>query len=203
MQELLPGVFHWKAFHEGIGMDVGSHFVRAGEAGALIDPMEPPAGTDAVGRLGSPSTIVLSNRHHWRHSDRFVDAFGCSVRCHRAGLHEFDDGREVQPLDLGDAPAPGITALEMGGICDDDTALHIAAGHGAILFADALIRYGDSLSFVPDELIGADAEAAKRKMTESMRALLDVDFDSLLFAHGEPLIGGGRAALREFVERST
>jgi len=35
----------------------------------------------------------------------------------------------------------------------------------------------------------------------ALRRLLDLDFDSLLFAHGEPLIGGGRAALREFVAR--
>ena len=28
---------------------------------------------------------------------------------------------------------------------------------------------------------------------------LHLDFDNLLFAHGEPLIGDGRIALREFV----
>jgi len=36
-------------------------------------------------------------------------------------------------------------------------------------------------------------------LRESLRRLLELDFDSLLFAHGEPLIGGGRAALREFL----
>jgi glyoxylase-like metal-dependent hydrolase (beta-lactamase superfamily II) len=36
-------------------------------------------------------------------------------------------------------------------------------------------------------------------LRESLRRLLDLDFDNLLFAHGEPLIGGGRVALREFV----
>lgn len=34
---------------------------------------------------------------------------------------------------------------------------------------------------------------------EGRRGLLDLDFDNLLFAHGEPLIGGGEVALREFV----
>jgi hypothetical protein len=33
-------------------------------------------------------------------------------------------------------------------------------------------------------------------------ALLDLDFDNLLFAHGEPLIGGGRIALRQFIADS-
>ncbi len=34
-----------------------------------------------------------------------------------------------------------------------------------------------------------------------MRGLLTRDFDHLLFAHGEPLIGGGKAALRDFLQR--
>jgi hypothetical protein len=29
---------------------------------------------------------------------------------------------------------------------------------------------------------------------------MDIEFDHLLFAHGEPLVGGGREALRRFAE---
>jgi hypothetical protein len=29
--------------------------------------------------------------------------------------------------------------------------------------------------------------------------LLELEFDCLLLAHGEPLVGGGKRALREFV----
>jgi hypothetical protein len=35
-----------------------------------------------------------------------------------------------------------------------------------------------------------------------LRGLLTRDFDHLLFAHGEPLIGGGRAALRRFLREA-
>jgi len=38
-------------------------------------------------------------------------------------------------------------------------------------------------------------------LRESLRALLDLDYDSLLFAHGDPFIGGAKAALREFTSR--
>jgi hypothetical protein len=33
----------------------------------------------------------------------------------------------------------------------------------------------------------------------SLTELLAVDFDTLLFAHGEPIVGGGKQALREFL----
>jgi hypothetical protein len=36
-------------------------------------------------------------------------------------------------------------------------------------------------------------------LRDSLRRLLELDFDHLLFAHGEPLVGEGKAALREFV----
>ena len=56
----------------------------------------------------------------------------------------------------------------------------------------------DGLGFVSDGLIGDDPESVKATIRERATALLDLDFDHLLFAHGEPVIGGGKEALRAF-----
>jgi hypothetical protein len=198
MNEVLPGVLHWTTHHEGIGMQVHSHF--AVEAAALIDPRVPEGGVEEVARYGRPDRILLSNRHHLRHSEQFASTFGCPIRCHEAGIHEFGDGPEVQPFRFGDEVAPGITALEMGALTPEDTAFRLEAGPGALLFADGLIRGGDgALAFVPDSLMGDDPETVKRGLRESLRRLLDEDFDALLFAHGEPMPEGGHGALRAFV----
>lgn len=195
MQEILPGVWHWTAFHEGIRQPVSSHYVEA--AGTLIDPMVPEEGVEWFNdRERPPERVLLSNRHHYRHSDRF----GLPVLCVSEGLHEFEGtDRVVEGFDFGDEPAPGIRALDVGAICPDDTALLIAAGEGALLFADGLIRMGDRLAFVPDFLMGDDPEAVKMGLRESLERLLDQPFDHLLFAHGEPLIGGAKPALRGFL----
>jgi glyoxylase-like metal-dependent hydrolase (beta-lactamase superfamily II) len=96
--------------------------------------------------------------------------------------------------------APGIVALEVDAICPEDTALHVEAGEGLLAFADGLIRSGDgSLAFVPDFLMGDDPGEVKRGLRDALRRLVELDFDSLLFAHGEPLVGGGKSALRAFV----
>ncbi|MEA2383773.1 MAG: hypothetical protein QOH72_3744 [Solirubrobacteraceae bacterium] len=198
MNEVLPGVLHWTTHHEGIGAQVHSHF--AVEAAALIDPRLPDGGVDEVARYGRPDRILLSNRHHLRHSEELAAAFGCPIRCHEAGLHEFGDGPEVQPFRFGDEVAPGIVALEMGALTPEDTVFRLDAGPGALLFADGLIRGDDgALAFVPDWLMGDDPEAVKRGLHESLRRLLDEDFDALLFAHGEPMPEGGHDALRAFV----
>jgi hypothetical protein len=198
MQEVLPGVLHWTTHHEGIGQPVHSHF--AVEAAALIDPRVPEGGVEEVARYGRPDRILLSNRHHLRHSECFAEAFNCPIRCHEAGLHEFGDGPDVQGFRFGEEVAPGIRALEMGALTPEDTAFHLSSGPGALLFADGLIRTGNGgLRFVSDPLMGDDPEGVKRGLRTSLRRLLDEDFDALLFAHGEPMPSGGHAALRAFV----
>ena len=115
-------------------------------------------------------------------------------------MHEFECGPKVEGFAFGEELAPGITAHQLGAICPDDTAPHIRTGGGALAFADGLTRpRGGGLAFVPGFLMGDDPSAVRAGLHETLRGLLDLDFDSLLFAHGEPLIGGGKVALREFV----
>src|SRR5262249_29439139 len=92
-------------------------------------------------------------------------------------------------------------AREVGAICPDDTALQIVAGDGTLAFADGLTRLGDgSLDFFSDSLLGDDPEEVKEGLVDAFRDLLELDFDTLLFAHGEPLVCGRKAALRRFVD---
>jgi hypothetical protein len=191
MDEIADGLFHWSAFYEGIGQDVHSHFHAP--SGTLFDPMEPAEGLGWFAR--APQRIVMSNRHHWRHIPRFVDAFGVPVLCHEAGLYDLPD--TVHGFAWGDRLAPGVTALEVGVLCPEETAVHI---DDALLFADSVVRARDGeLAFVPDELLGDDPAAVRAGLRDRFRALAaEVDFDALLMAHGEPIVSGGRAALRAF-----
>lgn len=196
MKEILPGLYHWTAFHEGIGMDVSSYYVP--DSGVLLDPMLPAGGIDWF-RSNQPEVILLTNRHHYRKSDAFREAFGCPVRCHQSGLHEFEGGPQVEGFSFGDEVAPGIVALEMNAICPDDSVLRIGVGEGALAFADALVHWrAGEIGFVPDRFMD-EPEATKRGIRESTRRLMDQDFDTLLFAHGEPVVGGGRDALEDFL----
>ena len=196
MNEILPGVAHWKARHPNIGADVSSYYLI--EEGVLIDPMEPADGLDWFRGESEPRYVLLSNRHHYRDASKFVEAFGCSVHASRPGMHEFTSGEPVEPFDFGDDLPGGVKAYEAGAICPDDSVFHIPA-HSTLSVADGVINY-DGLGFVPEEHLGDDAEATKRAIRESYARLLDLEFDNLLIAHGEPVVGGAKEALREFAE---
>ena len=45
-----------------------------------------------------------------------------------------------------------------------------------------------------------DPEQTKRRLRAAYERLLELDFDPLLLAHGDPVVGGARDALREFVD---
>jgi hypothetical protein len=207
MREIIPGVFHWTALHPRIHHEVSSYFLR--DAGVLIDPLLPEAGFeqghDAVEWLreqGPPTAILLSNRHHYRSSGRLVDVFGIPVRASEPGMHEFTLRQGVEPFRFGDRLPGEAIAHEVDAICPDETAFEIPSVR-AIVLADGLVRMGSMdapVGFVPDNLIGENPEQVKAGLLDAFRRLLELDFDSLLLAHGLPLVGDGKERLREFVE---
>jgi hypothetical protein len=197
VEEIVDGVFHWKALHPDLKFEVGCHFIAG--SGTAIDPLIPPSeGIEWFDGRGL-ERIVLSNRHHLRQAPELAERFGAPILCHEAGLHQFGGGPKVEGFAFGDRVADDVVALEMDAICPEDTVLLIECGGGALLFADSLIHYGE-VGFVPDELIGDDPESVKRRIRGRSASLLDQEFAHLLFAHGEPLLGTGREALRRVAE---
>lgn len=192
MNEIGPGIVHWTARHPRIGVDVSSYLLP--EERVLLDPMLPAGGIDAVEGFARPRAILLTNRHHYRDSDDFVAAFGCSVHCHRSGLHEFGPGTDVEPFDFGDELPGGIVAHEVGAICPDESALHVPARR-ALACADGLIHYGGEPGFVPDDLMGDDPEEVKDGLRGAYARLAELDVENLLLAHGKPIVGGAREVL--------
>ena len=54
---------------------------------------------------------------------------------------------------------------------------------------------------MPDGLLGEDPEQVRADITAAVRGLLDTqEFEHVLFAHGDPVVGGGREALAALVQ---
>lgn len=202
MKEILPGVFHWTTFHEGIQEYVHSYYIEATNPAILIDPRIPADGLHWFDGHKTPKHIYLTNRHHYRHSGQFAETFGCTVWCHKAGLHEYTHGEKVEGFEHGEELPGKVKALEVGVLCPEETALYIPLSGGIMALGDAIVRDERSqLAFVADYLMGDDPEAVKQGLRQVFQEHLRRKFDHLLLAHGKPVIGNARGVLREFLER--
>ena len=198
VRELLPGLYGWSTMYDKIGSRVHSHLVAS--AGVVIDPRVPAGGFEAVPER--PQQVVLTSGNHLRDAVEFANHFdGIPIRALRAADDRLGGSPELATFGGGDEVAPGVTAIDVGVLSADETALHLTEVEGgAIALADGLVRFGGRLTYVPDGLMGDDPEGVKAGLTEKLRALLERDFDTLLFAHGDPIVGGAKAELRAFVE---
>ena len=201
MRQLLPSLYHWQAFNPDIKHNVDSYYVSL-EPPVLIDPMIPDEGIDWFAQHGAPAHIYMTNRLHDRHCQAYIDRYGVTVWCHRAGLHEFGDGSlTVTPFEHGDELPGGVKAIEVGVLCPEETALLIPVAEGVLAIGDALIRWEGKVGFVPDPLLGDDPPAIRAGIRDAfLRICGDFEFDHLIFAHGEPVVGGGKALLQRYLE---
>lgn len=208
-REIRPGLFHWTAPHPDIRTDVSSYLVAT--ARVVLDPLLPAGGIDWLREHGPPEHVVMTNRLHWRQSSEIVAELGCTVWCpevgraHLAGRAGADRVRGYRP---GDELPGGITAHEVGAICADEMALLVPLEDGTCLaVADGVVRMGEGgrgdgpLSFVPDALLvddPAELDAVKDGLRAACRRLCELEWDTLLLAHGFPVVGDGREQLRAF-----
>jgi hypothetical protein len=199
MRELVPGIHHWKTYRDTIGAPVSSYWIEA--VGIVIDPMVPEEGLDAFrqARIG-PQQVVLTTGLHDRHAERFAEEFSIPIRAPKEAAERIGDRFGFGPYTDHRELAPGVRAVHIGVLCDDEYALHITEPEGAIVVADAVHNYGDTLSFFSDDLLGDDAQEVKRGLKQQLWTLLQRDFEHLLFTHGDPILRHGKRALREFVK---
>jgi hypothetical protein len=203
MNEILPGVWHWTTPNPSIGgTPVSSYWLDAG--GVLIDPLLPAEAGESwlETRSNAPQAVVLTNRHHYRDSERIHARFDCPVLVPAAGLHQFTDDQPVVGYQPGDELPGGLVAFTIGALSPDEGGLWLQSP-SAIWVGDTLVRSATDpaspVGWVIDSLMD-DPPATKAALVGAFeRVLAEHPFDHLMLAHGLPLIGDGRSELERLV----
>jgi hypothetical protein len=197
LKELSPGLWHWRALHPGIGAEVSSYYLR--DERVLIDPMIPEEGLGWFSDF-PPEHALLTSRHHDRHAWRFQKAFDCRIHCGAEAVEELRSRGPIEGFAFGADLPGGITACEIGAVFPEETALHIPR-HRALACGDGAVRHPrrEGLTFIPEAYMNNPAET-KPQLRRSYRTLLNLDFDVLLLAHGDPITEDGKQVLQAFAE---
>jgi len=196
MQELLPGVFHYRVWRPGSFRGVsfnGTYLVREAGERVLIDP--PPLNAwelEHLDALGAPSLILITNANHVRAAAELRERTGAKLL-----VPEADAGRIEVEVDGTFAPGEVVAGLEVIGLSDQKTPGESAlydAERKLMILGDALIGTpGGALSLLPDAKF-QDPAAAR----VGLRVLLEREVEALVLGDGESLLRGVRDALLSF-----
>jgi len=191
VEEIAPGLWHWTALRETIGKEVSSYYLAAERV--VIDPMLPADRPDWF----RPEHAILTCRHHSRDTWNL----GLAPWVVEQGAHELDGHGQFRTYAWGDELPGGIVACEVDALSPDETALHIPA-HRALAVGDGVVRWEgiSGLTFVPDFLMD-DPEETRAGLRRAYGSLLDeLEFDHLLLAHGNPVVGDAEKQLRALLQ---
>jgi hypothetical protein len=217
MEQLTDGLWRWTArhpeWHPGeFGAEVACFAAQAGDTTLLIDPLLPPdpdPDREGVletieGTLGERLAILITVPYHVRSAEelwrRYRGDAETTIHGHPACAKRLDDRsafREIEP----DTPLPaGVTAHTIGKPRRHETPLHLPS-HEALVFGDAVAETDGRLVVWTSEKVDSKVERFYReRFNPTLEPLLELDFDNVLVTHGQPVLGGGKRALRRALD---
>jgi glyoxylase-like metal-dependent hydrolase (beta-lactamase superfamily II) len=195
MNEIVPDAFTWAWFSEPHGYNFNGHLVRHPEGNLCIDPVPPDEGDLAeIVRIGV-AKILLTNRNHSRAANLIRTRTAAKTLIHRDdAAHAKSQGAEIDgELAVGQRIGP-LTIVAVPGKSPGEVALHWPERR-LLIVGDAVIGNLPGQCGLLREKVMDDPARLKA----SVRKLLDLEFDALLFGDGVSILHDAKARLRELV----
>ncbi|HEX5894902.1 MAG TPA: hypothetical protein VFY47_01155 [Thermoleophilaceae bacterium] len=213
MDELTEGLWRWTArhpeWHPGeFGAEVASFAAQAGDDTLLIDPLLPPEPDEVLrtidGALGDRLAILITIPYHVRSAEqlwrRYRGEAETTIHGHPAAAKRLDDRSAFREIEPGALLPGGVTAHAIGKPRRYETPLHLPS-HDALVFGDAVAEVDGRLVVWTSKKVDAKVERFHReRFNPTLEPLLELDFDRVLVTHGEPLLSGGKRALRRALD---
>ena len=195
MRELLPGVLTWSWHSPPHGYDFNGYLLELPDGNLCIDPVEAPAEVVAELARRGVARVLLTNRNHVRDANRIRSRTGARVAIHPDDApHARNQGAEIdQELHTGERIGP-LAVIGVPGKSPGEVAFHWPARR--------LLVVGDAVIGSPPGACGLLRDKVMDdppRLRESVRRLLELDFDALLVGDGVPILSGAKDRLRELV----
>jgi hypothetical protein len=209
MEKLTEGLWRWTArhpeWHPGeFGAEVASFAAQAGDDTLLIDPLLPPERDEVLqtieGTLGDRLAILITIPYHVRSAEelwqRYRKDAETTIHGHAAAAKRLQDRSAFREIEPG-VPLPGgVTAHTIGKPRRYEMPLHLPS-HDALAFGDAVAEADGRLVVWSSDKVDVKVERFYReRFNPTLEPLLELEFDSVLVTHGQPLLGGAKRALR-------
>jgi len=191
MREIVEDVMTWPWFSEPHGYDFNGHLLRLPEGNIAIDPVKPTDEDLAIILGEGVARILITNRNHSRAANLIRQRTGAATAIHPADAdHARAQETEVDgTLDVGERIGP-LEVVDASGKSPGEVALFWPE-RKILIVGDAVIgKPPGSCGVLPERVMDDPA-----RLRTSVRALMDLDFDTLLVGDGVSILGGAKARL--------
>lgn len=196
MHEILADIFTWSWFSEPHGYNFNGYLVRHAQGNLCIDPVEPGERNLVEIERTGVARILLTNRNHSRASNAVREHTGAPIFIHPDDASHARNQGTVNDGELrtGEQIGP-LTVIGVPGKSPGEVVLHWPERR-LLFVGDAVVGNPPGQCALLREKVMDDPA----RLRGSVRSLLDLDFDALLFGDGVPILDGAKARLAELVE---
>jgi len=196
MQEILTDILTWTWFSEPHGYNFNGYLVRHAAGNFCVDPVQLDEQDLAEIERAGVAKILLTNRNHSRASMIVRERTGAPILIHPDDAsHALGQGAVIDgDLLIGDNVGP-LVIEPAPGKSPGEVVLHWPERQ--------LLFVGDAIVGNPPGKCGMLREKVMDdppRLRQSVRNLLELDFDALLFGDGTPILHDAKARLRELVD---
>ncbi len=196
MQEIVSDIFTWPWFSEPHGYNFNGFLVRHAGGNLCIDPAEPTQeGLEEIVQHGV-IRVLLTNRNHVRACNQVRTRTGARTAIHPDdAAYARGQGAELDDeLQVGEKIGP-LAVVGVPGKSPGEVVLHWPERR-LLIVGDAVIGNPPGHCGFLRERVMDDPP----RLRESVRKLLDLDFDILLLGDGESILQDAKERLRELVD---
>jgi len=193
---LLPGLFVWREYDSAVKAELFSSAIVTSTGLYIVDPI--PLVRERIAELMDVvpvSGVIVTNSNHRRAASDYANMFVAPIFAHAKSfperelpcLIEIDDGQRI---------GNELEVVTIDGAPPGEIALYHSPGGGTLIVGDALINFEPyGFTFLPRKYC-----RNQKEMLRSLRKLLGLEVERMLFAHGTPLVSGASARLRQLLD---
>jgi glyoxylase-like metal-dependent hydrolase (beta-lactamase superfamily II) len=196
-QTLGDGIYHWSVYEPSVKCEIGCTALKLGNGLVVIDPVRlaDPAWKEILA-VAPLRAILLTNGNHVRDAGALRQAHNVPVV---VAPETRRDITELKPdvILLPNEMLYGLVAIPIPGATPGETAFCVPGS--VLVLGDAIINTDPEkgIEFLPDKYC---ADAGQNRA--SLRQLLNLDFHTLIPAHGAPVTANAREKLQALLGSS-
>lgn len=206
MQRIAEGLWRWSAYYDEWRDDVGCVYYEASDAIVLVDPLVPAAGAESfwqaldrdVARAGAAVHVLVTVFWHVRSAAAVVERYGGRLHAASRARAAIERRAELaaEVFRPGDPLPGGVEAWPSGRATE---VVFWIPAHSALVPGDVLLGAEDGgVRLCPESWLPSGV--GHDRLRAALRPLLELPVEHVLVSHGEPVLGGGRAALARALE---